>query len=201
MFNQKILNMSLIEIYCDRCKNYKFNLEKGIICGLTNQKPSFWEICPDFKIDRKRENMILKRADNRDKRLTKLESYDDSKPVTNRLFKLGITILFYILLNTLTYLGLSEHEAYKIIFLSIVYVPLIILLMSIRYLLPNERIVIFVPRKGSKVIGPGLALVFPFKTKYERINLNEKLPGWADLNSSEIDKLIKKSKHLTSAST
>ena len=60
---------------------------------------------------------------------------------------------------------------------------------------------IFVPRKGSKVIGPGLALVFPFKTKYERINLNEKLPGWADLNSSEIDKLIKKSKHLTSAST
>jgi hypothetical protein len=184
--------MSLIESYCSICKNYKFNLEKGVICGLTNERPSFWEECSDFKKDRKREKEILVKARDRSKRFTRLESYDDGGPKIHRLLNFGISIIFYIVVNILTYLGLSEANAFKIIMLSIVYIPVIILIMSLRYLLPNERIVIFTPRKGTKVLGPGLVLVFPFTTKYVRINLDEKLPGWTEINNLDVDLWLKR---------
>jgi hypothetical protein len=36
---------------CKICKNKKFTEDKGIVCGLTNEKPAFEDECPDFKID------------------------------------------------------------------------------------------------------------------------------------------------------
>lgn len=46
---------------CKKCKKRKFELQRGIICGLTNEKPSFENNCPDFEND---ETVIeFKRSD------------------------------------------------------------------------------------------------------------------------------------------
>ncbi|RMG33271.1 MAG: hypothetical protein D6732_12315 [Methanobacteriota archaeon] len=37
--------------FCERCQHYQFNLEEGILCGLTHQKPSFEESCDKFELD------------------------------------------------------------------------------------------------------------------------------------------------------
>lgn len=34
--------------YCKNCKNKTFNVDKGILCGLTNEKPDFEGTCPDY---------------------------------------------------------------------------------------------------------------------------------------------------------
>lgn len=36
---------------CKKCKKRKFDLAQGIICGLTNGKPTFENSCPDFEND------------------------------------------------------------------------------------------------------------------------------------------------------
>jgi hypothetical protein len=36
---------------CKICQNKSYTSEKGIVCGLTNEKPDFEKECPDFKID------------------------------------------------------------------------------------------------------------------------------------------------------
>ncbi|MBN1781596.1 hypothetical protein JW948_10755 [bacterium] len=37
--------------WCKRCANYDFDLKKGIICGLTKNKPDFQDSCKDFALD------------------------------------------------------------------------------------------------------------------------------------------------------
>ncbi len=38
--------------YCQICQNRKFSAQQGIVCGLTDAKPSFEQECPDFNIDK-----------------------------------------------------------------------------------------------------------------------------------------------------
>ncbi len=42
--------MNPVEL-CKKCKNRKFDLHQGTICGLTDKKPDFEGICPDFERD------------------------------------------------------------------------------------------------------------------------------------------------------
>ena len=37
--------------YCNSCKNYDFDIKKGILCGLTGLKPSFENECSNFVLD------------------------------------------------------------------------------------------------------------------------------------------------------
>ena len=37
--------------YCTECLNRKFDIKRGIICGLIQDIPSFKKNCPDFKED------------------------------------------------------------------------------------------------------------------------------------------------------
>jgi hypothetical protein len=39
-------------IFCRKCLNRKFNPNKGIICGLTDERATFEKECPDFKLDK-----------------------------------------------------------------------------------------------------------------------------------------------------
>ena len=34
---------------CLTCDNIKMDMKKGAACKLTNEKPTFYETCPDFK--------------------------------------------------------------------------------------------------------------------------------------------------------
>ncbi|KAB1065995.1 inorganic phosphate transporter [Salibacter halophilus] len=36
---------------CKKCLNRKFDTKTGVVCGLTDEKPTFDETCPDFKKD------------------------------------------------------------------------------------------------------------------------------------------------------
>ena len=42
--------MNKIDV-CKKCKKKKFDLKQGILCGLTNEKPTFEDSCPDFDND------------------------------------------------------------------------------------------------------------------------------------------------------
>ena len=37
--------------FCQVCSNRKFNSQIGTFCGLTNEKPTFEHLCPDFQVD------------------------------------------------------------------------------------------------------------------------------------------------------
>lgn len=37
--------------YCKRCKKRKFDFQRGIVCSLTSEKPTFEDTCPDFDSD------------------------------------------------------------------------------------------------------------------------------------------------------
>lgn len=37
--------------WCGRCKHYEFEFSKGILCGLTHQKPNFQGVCPVFEFN------------------------------------------------------------------------------------------------------------------------------------------------------
>jgi hypothetical protein len=37
--------------FCKKCKKRKLDLKQGIVCGLTNEKPTFEDKCPDFVSD------------------------------------------------------------------------------------------------------------------------------------------------------
>jgi len=41
--------------FCERCQHYDFDLQKGILCGLTNEKPSFVDTCNEFELDPKKD--------------------------------------------------------------------------------------------------------------------------------------------------
>lgn len=36
---------------CKKCKKRKFDFQRGTVCGLTNEKPTFENTCPDFDSD------------------------------------------------------------------------------------------------------------------------------------------------------
>ena len=39
--------------FCKVCKNKRMNVQKGIVCGLTGEKPDFNELCPNYEEDPK----------------------------------------------------------------------------------------------------------------------------------------------------
>lgn len=39
--------------FCKVCKNKRMNVQKGIVCGLTGEKPDFNELCPNYEEDAK----------------------------------------------------------------------------------------------------------------------------------------------------
>ena len=53
--------------FCERCRHYQFDLKRGILCGLTGNKPAFHEVCETFEVDPKRDKakqVILKHKQN-----------------------------------------------------------------------------------------------------------------------------------------
>jgi len=47
-------------VFCKKCSNRKMDMQKGIICSLTEKQADFTEKCPDFKLDEKIKNDTLK---------------------------------------------------------------------------------------------------------------------------------------------
>ena len=65
---------------CAKCQNRKMTMQKGIVCGLTGEKPQFEENCEFFNVDEKYEEDILTELDGPDvpkskKRLVSIISF------------------------------------------------------------------------------------------------------------------------------
>lgn len=62
---------------CETCQNKSFDIKKGIICGLTNEKPTFQDTCPDYKENLKvsvkktvlKDTEVNRRLNNIDKKV------------------------------------------------------------------------------------------------------------------------------------
>ena len=46
--------------FCKKCKHYNFTLQRGILCGINNEKPNFGESCEQFEFDPNRESNTVK---------------------------------------------------------------------------------------------------------------------------------------------
>ncbi len=49
-------------IHCDICSRKKMDIKKGLICGLTNEKPNFHYKCPSALFDNSWELELIKRT-------------------------------------------------------------------------------------------------------------------------------------------
>jgi hypothetical protein len=45
--------------FCRVCENRKMNMQIGMVCGLTSEKPTFTEKCEDFKMDKAEAKNVL----------------------------------------------------------------------------------------------------------------------------------------------
>ena len=77
--------------FCKRCQHYDFDLRKGILCGLTEEKPSFVDTCEKFELDPQKDKTSTR---NTKRRL----SFPSEKPLPElneslRKWGIGLIIL------------------------------------------------------------------------------------------------------------
>ena len=70
-------------------------------------------------------------------------------------------------------------------------VLVLLLIVSIRIINEQERIVVFRLGRFERIKGPGLVIIIPFVDKGVTVNLSEKIPGWETLSNEELEEKIK----------
>ena len=76
--------------FCRKCKHYNFTLQRGILCGINNEKPNFGESCEQFEFDPNRESNVVKVSGKQKKQFKKdLPDID----VALRKWGIGLIIL------------------------------------------------------------------------------------------------------------
>ncbi|QHI38268.1 hypothetical protein IMCC3317_36580 [Kordia antarctica] len=78
--------------FCKKCVNKSFSSSQGIICGLTNEKPTFQFTCPDFVKDVKEERRLAERAAVQDE----THSYEDAQGSSTPVWKTILGIIIFI---------------------------------------------------------------------------------------------------------
>lgn len=122
---------------CQNCKNRKFNSSVGIICGLTESKPTFEENCSNYSADEvaiARQSEINNRLDEREKQekfeqsLSGGELYGIGGLIGNWVQRSYIgAICFGLILCTLGWYAIGMHH-YVGLAVSIVYLSLLLLI-------------------------------------------------------------------------
>jgi hypothetical protein len=74
--------------FCKKCQHYDFNLQKGILCRITNAKPDFDQVCMQFQLDPNREAEIQKSKD-----LKEIRNKQVPVEMDERLKKWGIGLI------------------------------------------------------------------------------------------------------------
>ncbi|MGH1386093.1 hypothetical protein [Kordia sp.] len=80
--------------FCKTCTNRSFSSSKGIVCGLTNEKPNFVLSCSDYERDIKEEKKIA----DRQAIIDAGEIYDDKgKPMPTWRIVLSVIIFLIVI--------------------------------------------------------------------------------------------------------
>jgi regulator of protease activity HflC (stomatin/prohibitin superfamily) len=69
----------------------------------------------------------------------------------------------------------------------------ITIILSLKTLREDERLVIIRLGRFFKIAGPGILVVLPWVDRGIRVNLNRDLPGWQGLSKIELEEKIKAS--------
>ncbi len=67
----------------------------------------------------------------------------------------------------------------------------IIVILSLKTLREDERLVIIRLGRFFKIAGPGIVIILPLIDRGIRVNLNRDLPGWQGLSKIDLDEKIK----------
>jgi regulator of protease activity HflC (stomatin/prohibitin superfamily) len=67
----------------------------------------------------------------------------------------------------------------------------ITIILSLKTLREDERLVIIRFGRFLKIAGPGIVVILPWIDRGIRVNLNRDLPGWQGLSKIELDENIK----------
>lgn len=67
----------------------------------------------------------------------------------------------------------------------------ITMIMSLKTLREDERLVILRLGRFLKITGPGIVVTLPFIDRGIRVNLSRDLPGWQGLSKIELEEKIK----------
>jgi hypothetical protein len=76
--------------FCEVCRNRSFDIQKGIVCGLTTQRPTFEELCKDQLVDHSR---VLDRALREDPKRHRIDPKRRRKLALVALPLLGALVL------------------------------------------------------------------------------------------------------------
>jgi regulator of protease activity HflC (stomatin/prohibitin superfamily) len=101
---------------------------------------------------------------------------------------MGITIALF------TVLGCSQQKTIiqtKMALYILIFLVIIMLLTSVKFLKNNERMVVFRLGRFVNIVGPALVLLIPILYKGVKVNLSEKIPGWKALSKEELEEKIK----------
>jgi len=74
--------------FCKTCQNRKFDLNKGILCGLTNDYAAFDESCPDFALDEKIQSLEKFKKDQEENQKLNVEKKKEKKQKKKQVRKL-----------------------------------------------------------------------------------------------------------------
>jgi regulator of protease activity HflC (stomatin/prohibitin superfamily) len=69
----------------------------------------------------------------------------------------------------------------------------ITIILSLKTLREDERLVIIRLGRFFKIAGPGIVVILPWVDRGIRVNLNRDLPGWQGLSKIELEEKIKAS--------
>ncbi len=67
----------------------------------------------------------------------------------------------------------------------------VIVILSLKTLREDERLVIIRLGRFFKIAGPGIVMILPWIDRGMRVNLSRDLPGWQGLSKMELDEKIK----------
>jgi len=67
----------------------------------------------------------------------------------------------------------------------------ITMMMCLKTLREDERLVIIRLGRFFKIMGPGIAVILPLIDRGIRVNMSRDLPGWQGLSKIELDEKIK----------
>lgn len=85
--------MNQIEV-CKRCTNREISRTEGILCGLTHQKPTFENECPDYIADEKQISRFQRFEKEHNPKAVQLESVYKNAGTGLPLFAIGLLLTF-----------------------------------------------------------------------------------------------------------
>ena len=75
----------------------------------------------------------------------------------------------------------------------VILLPAITIILSLKTLREDERLVTIRLGRFFKIAGPGIVVILPLVDRGIRVNLNRDLPGWQGLSKIELEEKIKAS--------